>query len=152
MRDRLSWFWEHINVMPDDCWQWEGARHEGYGMMTFDNGKRGYAHLWAHEHFIGPRPEGLVADHVCHQPPCAGGILCVHRRCCNPAHIEFVTNAENFARSARRWESSGLTCKHNHLWSENTRILSDGRKQCIACQNARSLRAYYKKNPPSYRI
>jgi hypothetical protein len=39
---------------------------------------------------VGPVPEGLELDHLCENPPC-----------CNPAHLEPVTHAENNRRAAQ---------------------------------------------------
>jgi hypothetical protein len=56
-------------------------------------------------HLVGPILDGLVIDH-----------LCSVRRCCNPDHLEAVTNAEN----TRRGESPpqvvrrARACKRGH--------------------------------------
>jgi hypothetical protein len=44
-------------------------------------------HRDVYEQLVGPIPEGLVLDH-----------LCRNRSCCNPAHLEPVTTAENVRR------------------------------------------------------
>ena len=87
----------------DECWLWNaGCSTAGYGEFHL-GGTNVYAHRWAYEHAVGPIPEGLSVDHVCHNsdPDCPGGV-CDHRRCVNPAHLEPVTVAENFRRGRER--------------------------------------------------
>ena len=58
----------------------------GYGIVTIC-GKKYYTHRVAYEELVGPIPDGLVLDH-----------LCRNRRCCNPEHLEPVTDGENTRR------------------------------------------------------
>lgn len=78
------------------CWIFLGARTKaGYGMVG--RGRRGegnvYVHRLMYEAFRGPIPDGLHLDHLCRV-----------RECCNPDHLEAVTQAENNrrAREAQR--------------------------------------------------
>lgn len=60
------------------------------------------AHRAAYELLVGPIPEGLQIDHVCHSRDlaCAGGWHDPHKACVNPRHLEPVTHAENMARTS----------------------------------------------------
>ena len=70
-----------------DCWVWTGSRTgAGYGQVWSRRGNRG-VHRIVYEQLVGPIPDGLVIDH-----------LCRNRSCCNPAHLEPVTMAENVRR------------------------------------------------------
>lgn len=70
------------------CWVWTAGRFpSGYGCFKL-NGKSTLAHRVAYEWLIGPIPEGLEIDHLCRV-----------RGCCNPAHLEPVTPAENVQRA-----------------------------------------------------
>lgn len=86
---------------PDECWLWTGLLTPfGYGDLgpvTKNRRVHRYAYVRAH----GGIPEGLTIDHLCHgrAEDCQGGVSCLHRRCCNPAHLEAVTLAENIRRS-----------------------------------------------------
>jgi hypothetical protein len=75
----------------------------------------------AYEVFVGPIPEGLELDHLCR-------VI----RCCNPAHLEPVTHAENMRR--RLWKRTTV-CLHGHPWvPSNIKVFSDGRRTCLTCR------------------
>ena len=104
-------FWAKVNEngpvpahRPDlgPCWEWTGTRNRnGYGKF-WDGSKKAWVHRWAFEALIGPIPDGLECDHLCHNGAgCLGGPSCPHRTCVNPAHIEPVTHAVNDQRGVR---------------------------------------------------
>lgn len=101
--DRAVRFWSHVAVGDGDaCWPWTGSvTPNGYGQ--FFDGRLVAAHRIAVELTTGhPVPENLDVDHTCHNGSgCAGGPSCLHRRCCNPAHLESVTHVENVMRGNR---------------------------------------------------
>jgi HNH endonuclease len=72
------------------CWLWSGhTNRKGYAEFNFGgSGNNGLAHRWAHEHFVGPIPEGHTIDHLCRM-----------RSCVNPGHLEAVIHAENIRRA-----------------------------------------------------
>lgn len=70
-----------------DCWVWTGVRSGGgYGQVWSRRGML-LVHRYVYEQLAGPIPQGLVLDHLCRNPSC-----------CNPAHLEPVTTAENVRR------------------------------------------------------
>lgn len=69
------------------CWQWQGEiNRNGYG-RAYHKGRRPVVHRLLYEDLVGPIPEGLVLDHVCKV-----------RNCCNPMHMDPVTQKENVHR------------------------------------------------------
>lgn len=124
-------FWKFVQLgEADECWPWTGTiAVTGYGAVSMRPAYR--IHLRAHrvayvlEH--GWIAEGLVLDH-----------LCRNRRCCNPAHLEAVTNEENIARgdwvgivAARR---AATSCRHGHEYTDaNTLFDRDGSRMCRTC-------------------
>lgn len=79
--------WSKVQPDPLGCWNWTGALNpNGYGYISTSTGMA-YTHRVAAELFHGPIPDGMVADH-----------LCRNRACCNPAHLELVTQRENLLR------------------------------------------------------
>jgi hypothetical protein len=96
---------------------------------------------WPTPLVVGPIPENMVLDH-----------LCRNRCCCNPAHLEPVTQKVNTHR-ARAWmagaefQRNKTHCKNGHPYSgDNLRTCKDGKRACRACSREYS-RAYHLRNP-----
>lgn len=102
------------------CWQWTGATSaKGYGV--FQLGRREgtiLAHRFSYETLVGPIPDGLELDHLCHtnDRSCTGGDDCPHRRCVNPEHLEPTTTGVNTHRGQSPFgiNSRKETCPQGH--------------------------------------
>lgn len=115
-------FWKLVDRRSsDECWPWRGPIFKGYGRFK---GKG--AHRIAYRLLKGEIPDGLTLDH-----------LCRNRACCNPAHLEPVTNRVNVLRGVGpSAENSRKThCANGHPFNdENTMIRSDSRgRECREC-------------------
>jgi len=77
------------------CWIWLGhIKKNGYGSLTV--GKNNFhAHRLSYEAHVGKIPTDKVLDHKCKL-----------RCCCNPDHLEPVTQRDNFLRG-NRWKKEG---------------------------------------------
>lgn len=107
-------FWGKVERLgQDDCWEWTSVKVTGgYGCFTL-NGKKNRAHRYAYELAKGPIPEGLIVDHICHNPGCV-----------NPSHLRLATLSQNMEN--RRGPDSGSTSKFRGVsWSSE-------RKQWVA--------------------
>ena len=136
-------FWTRVDKATEtSCWTWTGAINgHGYGNLRVDGRVRG-AHRVAYELSVGPIPEGMELDHLCHSadPDCAGGTTCIHRRCVNPAHLEPVTQFVNWQRgkSPHALDARKTHCTQGHEFTpENTRVYPyRNQRVCLTCKRA----------------
>lgn len=133
-RDVMTRIQARYAVQENGCWLWtHQLNNKGYGLVSTGGGKRA-AHVVLYELTVGPVPDGMELDHVCHNadPMCPGGLACIHRRCVNPAHMEPVTHGENQRRSGARQ----LSCRRaGHDWTDPRNLYVDpaGGKRCAEC-------------------
>ena len=133
---------ERLDASTDksgECWIWTGVRNKsGYGRIyVHDKGRPMLAHRVAYELRRGPIPDALVIDHLCRTPACI-----------NPAHMEVVTNDENFRRGLGNKYRNGMadTCKHGHPMSgDNVYVRPGGSYECRECKRAQMRRFYARK-------
>ncbi len=98
------------------CWTWtRNLSRGGYGPY-----RRYYVRL------KGPIPKGLHIDH-----------LCRNRACCNPLHMEAVTQRENSLRGvgSPAVNARKTHCDHGHEFTvENTYVNRLGWRWCRECK------------------
>jgi len=127
-RVELARITKRLTVVEDGCWLWNGPlTPNGYATFRVHRGGgQVVVHRALYEHYVGPIPEGLQADHLCRV-----------RRCCNPAHLELVspsTNTERQDHANRR----KTTCVNGHDLTDASNVrLRRGRRECLACDRAR---------------
>lgn len=110
------------------CWIFTGAiATSGYGRIGLGKATL-QAHRAAYELFVGPIPDGKHIDH-----------LCRNRLCCNPEHLEPVSQAENNRRAGAFRRSQQTRCSRGHeLTQENSMLTTRGTRQCRECHNMRN--------------
>jgi hypothetical protein len=122
-----------VEKRPHGCWIWTGALNgAGYGAIG-SGGKVLRTHRVAYEHLVGPIPDGLQLDHLCRV-----------RSCCNPAHLEPVTNHENWLRGEHHVVKAirDGVCKRGHdLTTGDVYVRRNGGILCRRCVLANN-RAY----------
>lgn len=122
----------HITITENGCWEWGGkTNRNGYGWAQKGPGQPYrvlHRIMWEDAHNDAV-PEGLQLDH-----------LCRNRLCCNPEHLEPVTNAENTTRQdhANRLKTH---CKYGHEFTVENTINKRGRRICRECERSRKVSA-----------
>lgn len=125
-----SRFWSKAMPCPmSGCWLWFGAiDSDGYGNW-WDGEKYVKPHRVTYELGHGPIADGLVIDHKCRT-----------RSCCNPDHVEPVTNAVNVQRGADYAWSQKQLCAAGHELTEANTLLKDNKRH-RTCRECNRLRA-----------
>lgn len=126
-------FWKNVDKNgPGGCWLWTASLYgEGYGQFMVDR-RAILTHRFAYLELAGPIPAGLVLDHLCRV-----------RRCCNPAHLEPVTNRVNVLRgeTVPADNAQKTHCPQGHPYDEvNTYVTRCGRRKCRTCRSEQKRR------------
>jgi hypothetical protein len=122
---RIARFWKHVaKGEASECWPWTAAlRVDGYGVLATRLGYFGikttltsHRVAWVLTH-MQDIPEGMVIDH-----------LCGNKACCNPDHLECVTQTINVERYHETCNPES-TCKRGHPTQRG--------KRCRECNRLR---------------
>lgn len=115
------------------CWPWTRyVDQAGYGSFSWrEEGERmrSLPHRTAWWLAHGPIPKGMTVDHKCWNPSC-----------CNPAHLQLLTPADN---NKRKRSAFATHCPRGHAYDEtNTYVRpGSGHRRCRECQRG-AIRRY----------
>lgn len=129
-------FWNKCSPCPmTGCWLWLGnVNRDGYGKIRWGSRSDGTrampsAHQVSYEVALGKVPPGMELDHR----------KCRTRSCCNPAHLEAVTHAENVRRAVR---IPPTHCPYGHEYTPENVVLDLRRgypdRTCKTCRRRRA--------------
>lgn len=130
---------KHLIVAESGCWLWTGyVSYNGYGKLDwpYKGAKTIGVHRAAYIAWVGDIPEGLVIDH-----------LCFVRNCCNPEHLEAVTNRVNILRSnggAAR-NARKTHCPLGHPLTPGNLVPTQPGRVCLVCYRDRMKRYQQKR-------
>ena len=146
MTSQIKNFWNKVKLSDklyndEPCWNWVGAKNkQGYGRFNV-NGKAVRTHRYSYELFKKSIPTGLVIDH-----------LCKNTSCCNPDHLEPVTQKENTLKgmTGQHIRVPRTHCKRGHEYTPENIIphTNNKRGRCRICKQ-RMAREYYKRGKTS---
>ncbi len=125
----LGPFWNYVSQYGE-CWNWQAAKTgKGYGVY-----KHQLAHRVVYEMEIGPIPENLVIDHLCHNTSCV-----------RPSHLEPVSSVENIKRGYALRKS----CPNGHPYPESAAVRKHKdrapHRYCAVCNRERNRMHYLKR-------
>ena len=131
-------------VAENGCWLWTATLiNSGYGRFWYQ-GKLELAHRVAYTLFVGDIPAGLTIDHTCHTKRCDGGVICEHRRCVNPEHLEPATQQTNLlrGRTIPAANAAKTHCLRGHEFTPDNTVVYKNKlgqpfRYCLACEQER---------------
>lgn len=148
--DPVTRFLLNIEINADGCWLWcRALSRDGYGWFKV-GGRMAVAHRWIYERLVGPIPDDLQLDHLCHSRAVAAGTCsggrCHHRACCNPEHLEPVTSQTNLLRGAtlQAANAAKTECSRGHPFDAKDKR----QRYCKTCKRE-STRRYREKSRAS---
>lgn len=117
-----------IIIIDNGCWKWVGAvQTSGYGY--FWNGvKYQTTHRFMYQYYYGDLDDAFTIDHLCRNPTC-----------CNPLHLEQVSQKVNFLRgnAPAAINKRKTHCKRGHKFTPDN-IYSPPKhptyRHCRTCQ------------------
>lgn len=112
-------FWDKTQPEPNSgCWIWTGAtnRHD-YGVLRWPGSR--LVHRIAYDALVGPLTSTLVLDHRCR-----------NTLCCNPAHLEQVTQRVN---SQRNYRATRSHCAVGHAFDDKNTYRNGSARKCRRC-------------------
>ncbi len=144
-----------FQVQPNGCWHHPSVpTAKGYAQTKYGwpVAKSTLIHRLSWMHYKGDIPEGMVLDHMCHNPAeCEGGNNCPHRRCVNPDHLQLVSAEENNSKTVRVYEYRN-ECVNGHSTENNVGKTSTGKRYCITCNKEQKQESYLRlKNDPEFK-
>lgn len=105
-------------LVKGNCWHWTKTRlPSGYPQF-----RKGYAHRYSFQRFIGPIPHSKQVSHSCG-----------HRDCVNPAHLQLTS-----AREASFYVSRDR-CSQGHLYTAKNTAPVGIYRRCRECDRMRAL-------------
>jgi len=131
---------DRIQPQENGCWWYPAVvNSKGYAATRIGwpvtKGEKIHRLSWIY--YKGDIPEGMVIDHLCHNPEtCEGGNTCEHRRCVNPDHLQLVSAEVNNAKTVRVLKYK-THCKNGHELENNTYKYRSGKYVRAACHTCK---------------
>jgi len=132
-------FWSKVKKSDDGCWEWQGAKINGYGRFYYHGSAR-KAHQIALELLGVERPPGACCCHSCDNPGCV-----------RPSHLSWGTTQDNTADrqskgrgiKGERVGAAKLTTEQvqeiRDTWNETQTYTGIGKKYGVSRNNIKAI-------------
>lgn len=105
------------------CWEWTGAKRDGYGKIIMGSRKDGSrhtasAHRISYEYCYGEIPDGMIICHKCDNPACI-----------NPEHLFVGTPLDNARDRDRKGRNVNLCGEENRSAKLTKKIVQEAREE-----------------------
>jgi hypothetical protein len=117
------------------CWEWQGSLNKGYGQFSV-NGVMTSSHRFIYSYLFGELPAKASSMELDH-------FFCNNTVCCNPNHLELVTNLINRQRRIERITH----CPLGHPYNGANLYLYGNNRMCRKCMRINSYKRRELKNP-----
>ena len=122
--------------MNESCWiPTQKPKPDGYIQISTKSGKK-YLHRLVFETFVKKINKDKFLDHLCRE-----------RSCCNPYHLEPVTNHENIKRgNTGLYQKIKTHCPKKHKYSIENTYYYKNMRFCRLCRNINQQKYMKRKN------
>jgi hypothetical protein len=154
VRDITRIFDKVIVDRVSGCWNWIGAVSDGYGNVRYGGRiERSHRVVYAWVHGPIPRQPKRTGPRV--HVPQLDHVVCQNRRCCNPVHLELVTQKVNilrgngvcarYARMTRCSKGHPLPLKPNMKCGSGNMA-----RRCVPCVKEQQRKNYLRRRDSGY--
>jgi len=142
---QITRLFSKIIIDSNGCWNWQGAKDaRGYGFFAVGDYQT-RVHRIVYAWTIAPVPKGVASRKIAQIDH-----LCRNTSCCNPVHLELVSQRTNVARGTSPIAEAmkRTECVHGHplSWTRNGK-----RRECKTCDAARHKTRLHGPNAERYR-
>jgi hypothetical protein len=117
------------------CWEWQGSLNKGYGQFCV-NGTMTSSHRFIYSYLFGNLPAKASSMELDH-------FVCNNTVCCNPEHLELVTNLINRQRRIERITH----CPLGHSYSGKNLYVYGNNRMCRKCKRLNDYKRRELSNP-----
>lgn len=133
------------------CWNWKGCISGGYGNVSY-RGKSERAHRILYAWAVGPIPQQSGREGRRSHIRQLDHVVCQNTHCCNPAHLELVTQKVNILRgkSIQANRARQTHCQRGHLLPGYTTEGGRPVRRCRVCHQITQRQAYLVRRARGY--
>ncbi len=136
-RDSISRICQKIRLLDNGCWEWNGAKSKGYGVVKIRSIRPSafLVHRLNYQLVNGPIDDEIDAHHKVENG-------CIGPLCCNPDHIQAVTRRVHLGELSPTniafIHAQSRSCINGHVYTVETIRMSPEGRRCLICDKERA--------------